>query len=211
MSAMTTPRKRGIPLSFMGLAGAALAACSAAPTQFYTLLPPPPAAPAAAAAPYRIDVQGVEVPPQVATQQMVVRTGAGELVPVDTRRWIAPLGDELRDALAAGLSQRLGAHDVHGLAGALLPQGQGLPVWRVSLKVQRFESALGASARIDALWSLRRGDDAAALTCASSVSESVGPGYEALAEGHQRAVAEIAARIAAAISAAQNGAARCPD
>jgi len=208
MSAMTTHRNRGIPV----LLGAALAlgACSTAPTQFYTLLPPPPAAPAAAA-PYQIDVRGVDVPPQVATQQMVVRTSAGELVPVDTRRWIAPLGDEIRDALSAGLSQRLGAHDVHGLSNAVLPPGQGLPTWRVNLKVQRFESALGTGARIDALWTLRRSDDAGAgLTCASSVSENVGPGYEALAEGHQRAVAEIAARIAGALGGAQNGAPRCP-
>ncbi|HZR37838.1 MAG TPA: PqiC family protein [Nevskia sp.] len=206
MSAMTI--HRSIPV----LACAALAACAEAPTQFYTLLPPPAAAPpAAAAAPYQIDVQGVEVPPQVATQQMVVRTGAGELVPVDTRRWIAPLGDEIRDALSASLARRLGAHDVHGLSHAVLPEGQGLPTWRIRLRVQRFESALGASARIDALWTLRRGDDAAAaLTCASSVTESVGPGYEALAEGHQRAVAKLAARIAAALGGAQNGAARCP-
>ncbi len=196
---------RSIPV----FACAALAACAATPTQFYTLLPPP-AAPVAAAAQYQIDVLGVDVPPQVATQQMVVRTGAGELVPVDTRRWIAPLGDEIRDALSAGLSQRLGAHDVHGLS-SVPANGQGLPTWRVKLKVLRFESALGASARIDALWTLRRGDDmAAALTCASSASESVGPGYEALAEGHQHAVAELAARIAGALGTAQNGAARCP-
>lgn len=184
----------------------ALAACGTTPTQFYTLMPPPAAA-APATAPFRIDVQGVDVPPQVSTQQMVVRTGAGELVPVDTRRWIAPPGDEIRDALSANLSQRLGAHDVHGLSGATA-KGQGVPTWRINLKVQRFESALGAYARIDALWTLRRDDGGAALTCASSVSESVGPGYEALAEGHQRAVADLAARIAAAIGQGTTG--NCP-
>lgn len=181
-----------------------LPACSAEPTRFYTLLPPP-GAPAAAAAPFQLEVLAVDLPQQVATQEMVVRTGAGELEPVDTRRWIAPLGDELRDALSAGLSARLGAHDIHGLPNAAAP---GLPTWRVGLKVQRFESALGGSARIDALWTLRRSDDnGLLLTCASSVSESVAPGYEALAEGHQRAVARIAGRIAAAISA---GAGSCP-
>lgn len=192
-------------------AALALGGCASTPTQFYTLMPPP-AAPVPATAPYQIEVQGVDLPPQVATQQLVVRTGAGEMVPVDTRRWIAPLGDEIRDALSAGLSQRLGAHEVHGLSNALPPKGQGLPTWRVNLKVQRFESSLGAYARIDALWTLRRSDDGgAALTCASSVSESVGPGYEALAEGHQRAVAELAGRIAGAISGAgQASAASCP-
>jgi uncharacterized lipoprotein YmbA len=181
-----------------------LGACSGEPTRFYTLLPPP-GPPAAAAAALQIDVQAVDLPPQVDTQQMVVRTAAGELAPVDTRRWIAPLGDELRDALSAGLSRRLNAQDVHGLAGAAAP---GLPTWRVDFKVQRFESTLGGAARIDALWTLRRGDDKAPrLTCASSVTQNVGPGYEALAEGHQRALEEIAGRIAAAIG---SGAAACP-
>jgi uncharacterized lipoprotein YmbA len=185
------------------LAALGLGACASTPTRYYTLLPPP-GVPAAAAAPYRIEVQAVELPQQVDTQQLVLRSAAGELVPLDTRRWIAPLGDELREALSAGLSQRLGAHDVHGLANAT----EGLPTWHIGVKVQRFESVLGGSARIDALWTLRRGGDTAPrLTCASSVTESVGPGYEALAEGHQQAVAEIAGRIAAAIS---GGAGSCP-
>lgn len=191
---------------FPVLLACGLGACAATPTRYYTLLPPPPAAPAAAAAPFQIEVDAVDLPQQVDTQQLVLRTAQGELAPVDTRRWIAPLRDELRDALSAGLSQRLGAHDVHGLANAISAQGQ--PTWRIGVKVQRFESSLGGAARIDALWTLRRSDDKAPrLTCASSVSESVGPGYEALAEGHQRAVGEIAARIAAALS---GGATACP-
>jgi uncharacterized lipoprotein YmbA len=186
---------------------AMLAGCGTTPTQFYTLLPPP-AAPAAAA-PFQIEVQPVDLPAQVATQQMVVRTGAGEMVPVDTRRWIAPLSDEIRGALAAGLMQRLGAQDVSGLSGAA--SAKGLPVWRIDLKVQRFESVLGAQARIDALWTIRRnGDTAAVLTCASSVTENLAPGYAALAEGHQRALAVLTGRIAAAISGAQQGTAVCP-
>lgn len=183
----------------------ALAACASAPTQYYTLLPPP-APPVAATAPFRIEVQPVDLPSQVATPLLVVRTGTGEMVPVDTRRWIAPLGDEIRAALSAELSRRLGAQDVYGLSGAATA---GAPIWHIGLKVQRFESALGVSARIDALWTLRRAD-AAPLTCASSVSENVAPGYEALAEGHQRAVAELAARIAAAVQAAQQGQGACP-
>ncbi len=190
----------------------ALAGCSSAPTQFYTLLPAPQPAPAAAAAPYQIEVQPVDLPPQVVTPQLVVRTGGGEMVPVDSRRWIAPLGDEVRDALSADLSQRLGVHDVYGLPNGVAAAGQGPATWRISVKVQRFESSLGAYARIDALWSLRRaGDSAAALTCGSSVAEAVQPGYAALVEGHQRALAELAGQIAAGLAAAQRGGgAACP-
>lgn len=189
----------------------ALAACSSAPTQFYTLLPPA-AQQQAAAASFQIEVQPVDLPPQVSTPELVVRTGNGEMVPVDSRRWIAPLASELRDALSANLSSRLGAHDVYGLPNSAAPKGQGPATWRISVKVQRFESALGAYARIDALWSLRRaGDNTIAVTCSSSVSEAVQPGYPALIEGHQRAVADLAGQIAAGLGAAQqSGAPVCP-
>ena len=180
-----------------------LAACASAPTQFYTLLPPPAAAPATAAS-FQIEVQPVDLPPQVSTPQLVVRTGGSEMVPVDTRRWIAPLGDEIRDALSADLSRQLGARDVYGLPGGGI--APALPVWRISVKVQRFESALGAYARIDAVWTLQRaGEQGIALTCGSSISESVQPGYADLVEGHQRAVAQLAARIAAGLGTVQQG------
>ncbi len=189
----------------------ALAGCSSAPTQFYTLLPPA-SAQAAATASFQIEVQPVDLPPQVSTPQLVVRTGSGEMVPVDSRRWIAPLGDEFRDALSVDLGSRLGARDVYGLPNSTAPKGQGPATWRISVKVQRFESALGAYARIDAVWTLRRaGDTAIAATCSSSVSETVQPGYPALIEGHQRAVADLAGQIAAGLGAAQQGGALiCP-
>ena len=186
----------------------ALAACSSTPSHFYTLLPPPAAPPAAGAA-YRIEVQPVQMPEQVATEQMVVRISTGELVPVETRRWIAPLGDEIRGALSADLSQRLGANDTYGLpAGA----GGSLPLYRISVKVQRFESSLGAYARIDALWTVQRAgvDSAAGLTCGYSQSQPVQPGYEAMAQGHQQALAAIADRIAATVGALRGGGASCP-
>lgn len=185
----------------------ALTACSSNPTYYYTLLPPP--APAAAAAGFRIEVMPVDLPAQVTTPQMVVRAGDGEMVPVDTRRWIAPLGDEIRGALSADLSQRLGANDTYGLpAGA----GGSLPLYRISVKVQRFESSLGAYARIDALWTVQRAgvDSAAGLTCGYSQSQPVQPGYEAMAQGHQQALAAIADRIAATVGALRGGGASCP-
>jgi len=184
-----------------------LSACASTPTQFYTLLPPPQQQ--VAAAPFQIELQPVDLPQQVSTPQLVVRTGSGEMVPVDTRRWIAPLGDEIRSALSADLTQRLGAADVYGLSNA--GAEKGVVTWRISVKVQRFESALGAYARIDALWTLRRSNDnAIAATCSSSLSENVEPGYAALVEGHQRALSDLAGQIAAGLASAQQGGLRCP-
>lgn len=206
-----TMTRNAVSIALAAALALALGACSNTPTRFYTLVPPP-AAQTPATASFQIEVQPVDLPPQVASQQMVVRTGTGELVPVDTRRWQAPLGDEMREALSTELGRRLGAHDVYGLANAVAPKGQGPETWRITVKVQRFESALGGYARIDALWTLRRaGDNTIAAACSSSVSETVQPGYEALVEGHQRAVVDLADRIAAVLEAAQNGGgAVCP-
>jgi uncharacterized protein len=184
-----------------------LAACGSTPTYYYTLLPPPVTA--APAPGFQIEVLPVDLPSQVSTPQLVVRTGGGEMVPVDTRRWIAPLGDEIRGALSADLGQRLGAHDVYGLPAGGTPSAA--PVYRINVKVQRFESSLGAYARIDALWTVRRaGAGDAALTCAASLSQPVQPGYEAMVEGHQQALGALADRVAASIAALRGNAPACP-
>jgi uncharacterized lipoprotein YmbA len=178
----------------------ALGACaSSPPTRYYTLLPSG-GAPTAADAGYQIEVMPVDVPAQVDVPQMVVRTSGGEVVPVDTRRWIAPLPDELRSALSWQLTHALGARDVAGFS-----KDASTPTYRVNLRVQRFDSAPGAYARIDAVWSVRAigRDTAAPAVCSSSANITVTSGYAELAQGHQQALAKIAGEIAASIRAAQ--------
>lgn len=192
----------------------AFAACSADRTHFYTLLQPEPAtATVAGGAAFAIDVQHVRVPAQVDQPQLVVRQGAGELALVETRQWIAPLKDEMRGALSAALTQRLHAHDVAGVAAPA-----GMPVYQVTVDVQRFDGWLAHSVGIDAVWTVRAGGDVDAQrvrtswTCASHAGVAVGSGYEPLVVGAQQAVAQIAAQIATLIEAAQRdaGTAGCP-
>ena len=175
---------------------ALLAACASAPTRYYTLLAPdaPNAAPAADPA-FQFSVAPVAIPPQVDIPQLLVRQGAGAMQPVETRRWVAPLASELRDALAATLHARLAVPEVSGVS----PDPR-LPLFRVKVAVQRFESQLARSARIDAAWTIESARDAKlAATCESSITVPVAAGYEALAEGHQKAVAAIATQISAAL------------
>lgn len=181
---------------------AALAACGSAPLRFYTLVAPA-AAPATTAPGYSIEVLPVNVPLQVDQPQLVLRHGTGQVSLSEDRQWIAPLPDELRAALSAELSRRLGAADVYRVA-----QPEGRPVWRIKLDVRRFESELDRSARIEALWTLQSPvEKMAPLVCASSVEERVGVGYPALVEGHQRALGRIAEQIAGVIG---SGGTRCP-
>ena len=87
-----------------------------------------------------------------------------------------------------------------------------MPVYRIKVTIQRFESALGDRALIDAVWSVREAGAATApLTCATRASEPARGGYEGLAEAHQEALAVIAAAIATGVRAlAAGGGGRCP-
>jgi uncharacterized lipoprotein YmbA len=171
-----------------------LAACSSVPTHFYTLMQPAdPAAEPGATAPFAIDVMPVGIPAQADQPQLVVRTGAGSVAVLDNEHWAAPLADEVRAALSDDLVRALGTRDVRGQAGQA-----GEPVYRIQVDVRRFESVPADHALIDADWSVRRGD-AVVAACRGEAKESVAAGYEALVEGHQRALAQIAAQIATTI------------
>jgi uncharacterized lipoprotein YmbA len=178
-----------------------LAGCASAPTDhFYTL--GGDAAPAQAtqtgrhAAAFFIEVPPVGVPQQVSRSQLVINTGPGQVDIKEQERWSAPLSDEISRALSADLTRQLGTIDVYRT-----PRPAKLPVYRVTVNVQRFESSLGAHARIDAVWSVRQVPGDAVLTCRSTVSETVGAGYDALVNGHRRAVRHIADDIATAVDA----------
>lgn len=192
------------PWIFAGAVALGLAGCASAPLHYYTLLAPAGAATVAATpAPYPFELLPVAVPAQVDVPQLVVREGGQGMLPLNDQRWIAPLGDEIRGALAADLARQLGVADMSGLPG------NGAPRLRIKLDVRRFESVPGNHALIDAAWSLRLtggsgGQDA--LSCSSRISEPVGAGYDALVAGHQQALATLAARIATTARAYEAGA-----
>ncbi|MGH8780620.1 PqiC family protein [Paraburkholderia sp.] len=175
-----------------------LAACSSPPSRFYTLGSDAAATPtvSAARAPLLIEVPPVDVPSQVAKTSFVVQTGPNQVDVLEQTRWASLPGDEIRRALSVDLTQRLNTIDVFGT-----PYPDGVPVYRVSVNVQRFESWPGSHALIDAVWSVRAVRTQAVLTCRSVISEPVAGGYDALVDGHRRAVQDISAQIAAGIGA----------
>lgn len=171
-----------------------LGACASAPMHYYTLIAPVAdnAVPPASGTPLQFELLPVGVPTQVDQPQLVVRQGGQGIAILDGERWIAPLGDEVRGALSADLARALHAQDVTGLPD------NGKPVLRIKLDLRRFDSEPGNYALIDAAWSLRLPGEAgrAVLACSNRVSESIGPGYDALVQGHQRALARLAEQIA---------------
>ncbi len=177
---------------------------SAAPIRFYTLLPAATrdATPAQDPA-FRIELGAVAIPSQVDTPKIVIRESAGRLAPVEGQRWIAPLADEVRASLSAALTRTLGVPDI-GYASA--SETKGLPLYRVRVTLRRFESVLGSKALIDASWTVSSASDKGkSASCDSRVESDIADGFDALAEGHQRALAALAGRLARGLEALNAG------
>lgn len=186
-------------------AAVALAACTSPQSRFYTLgadsaASAVPVSASTAAPAWLIEVAPIDVPPQVAKNQLVVQTGPTQVRVLEEERWASLPGDEIRRALSTSLTQQLRTIDVYGTA-----HPDATPVYRVSMNVQRFESWPGSRALIDAVWSVRAVRSNAVMTCRSVVNEPVGGGYDALVEGHRHALAQISAQIAAAVQAMAAG------
>ncbi|MBJ7313802.1 PqiC family protein [Rugamonas sp. CCM 8940] len=165
------------------------------------------AAPKTAGGVLYIELQAVSVPQQVSRSQLVVTSGPGRVELLEQERWSAPLASELGQALSLAVTGELGAIDVFRT-----PTPEQAAVYRISTNVQRFESAPGQYALIDAVWSVRRVGSSAVLTCRSVANEALpaGSGYDALVAGHRRAVRQVGADIAKAVRAlAKSGQAGC--
>ncbi|KWF24617.1 membrane integrity-associated transporter subunit PqiC [Burkholderia pseudomultivorans] len=208
---MTTTRVNGLASgAAAAFAALALAACSSPPARFYTLSPADATAPvrtAPANPAFLIEVPSVGVPEQVAKNQLVVQKNAAQVDVLEQERWASPPADEIRRALSDDLAAQLGTIDV---ANSAYPPG--VPVYRISVNVQRFESWPGKRAAIDAVWSVRSLATQAVMTCRTSVAEPVADGYDALVAGHRRALDVVAAQAAAGVRAlaARRGAAAAP-
>ncbi|MBN3792183.1 PqiC family protein, partial [Burkholderia sp. Ac-20353] len=175
-------------------AALALAACGSPPARFYTLSPADATLAtrtAPANPPFLIEVPSVGVPEQVAKNQLVVQKSAAQVDVLEQERWASPPADEIRRALSDDLAAQLGTIDV---ANSATPAG--VPVYRVSVNVQRFESWPARRAAIDAVWSVRAVGTPSVMTCRTSIAEPVGDGYDALVAGHRRALDAIAAQAA---------------
>ena len=181
-------------LAIVGTLAALAAACTSAPSRFYTLSAT--ATPSAASSSLSIAVGPVSVPAAVDRPQIVINTSANQVTVDDFNRWAAPLQDNLARVVAENLVALLGAPRV-----TLFPQTLSADVdYRVQIEIRNFESAPGKSASLDAVWSVRRSRDGKTETGRTSAREKVdGNDYEALAAAHSRGVARLSQDVADAV------------
>jgi uncharacterized protein len=140
----------------------------------------------------------VSVPASVDRPEFVVQVAPNRVEIDEFNRWAAPLGEGIARTVAGDLAALLGTPDV-----ATAPFANFDPVYRVTINVQRFDSVQGEAALLEAVWAVREtagGKTRSGRTVAREALQ--GPGFDALAAAHSRALAKLSADIAAAIRAA---------
>ena len=178
---------------FAGLA----AGCASSPvTRFYTLSAA--AAPAATSSQLSVVVGPVSVPAVVDRPQIVVSTGPNQVRLDEFNQWASPLQNNIARVVAENLVAMLGTPRV-----ILFSQPLGVGAdYRAAIEVQRFESAPGEAATLDAVWTVSRTKDGKSQTGRTTVREVASDkGYDALAAAHSRGLARLSRDIADAVRA----------
>ena len=140
----------------------------------------------------------MSVPAVVDRPQIVVDIGPNQVRLEEFNRWAAPLQNNIARVIADNLVLMLGTPRVTLAAQSLSADTD----YRVAIDVQSFQSAPGAAAIVDAVWTVRRTKDGKTELGRTTVRETVPErGYDALAAAHSRALARLSQDIAAAISA----------
>jgi len=178
----------------------ALAGCASPRSNFYTLNSA--VKPVATKADYSVAVGPVSVPAAVDRPQIVVRLAPNQVAIDEFHRWASPLPDAISRVIAENLASLLGTPHVTVFTQ---PTAAGAR-YRVLVDVLRFESALGETANLDAVWTVRSTKDGTTRSGRTTASEPVSDReYATLAAAHSRALGRLSADLAGAIQALERG------
>ena len=175
-----------------GLMSAVCCACSSTPVHYYTLLRPTPTpSELTSAACCRVQIRRVVIPREVDRPELVTRSGEDEAMVLSNATWLAPLRDEIRDALTSQIDLKLVQ------ATAVEPAARA-PEPVVFVNVTRFESVPAQYVLVSANWRIQRTDlpKATSLTCETTARIAVKSGVSAIVQGYQQAIVKIADQIA---------------
>ncbi|MGC1676403.1 MAG: PqiC family protein [Candidatus Binataceae bacterium] len=174
---------------------AAVTGCgTTAPARFYSL-DSTAIADGAPATSVTVMVGPVVIPAAVDQPEFVVNTAPNRVEVDEFNRWVSPLNDAIARAVAGDLVVLLGTPNV---ATAQLANFN--PEYQVTIDVLQFESVPGQAAMVVAVWAVRKTANGVTRSGRTISRESVhGPGFDALAAAHSRAIAKVSADIATAI------------
>ena len=143
-----------------------------------------------------VAVGPVSIPAVVDRPQMVVTVGPNQVRLEEFNRWALPLQNNIARVIAENLTTELGTPRV-----TLFPDPTSVDAeYRAIIDVQRFESAPGDSATLEAVWIVRRMKDGNTERGRTAVRQAVTEkDYAGLAAGHSQTIARLSQDIADAV------------
>ncbi|KWD73813.1 membrane integrity-associated transporter subunit PqiC [Burkholderia ubonensis] len=143
-----------------------------------------------------IEVAPVAVPERLNRANLILNQRNGTFKLLEQDRWLAPLPDELRDALSQRLQSSLGAVDIYQRN----PSGVK-PQYRVAAAVVSMDAELGIRAGAVINWTVQRVSDGK-VTAGRTHAERPAPGEPgSLVLAYQQILTQAAAEIAMAVCA----------
>jgi uncharacterized protein len=186
---------RRVAITVVWTLGALICACASTPSHFYTLSTRAPATstPDTTSSNLTIIVGPVTIPAIVDMPQIVVSKGANQVSADQFNLWASPLRNNIALVVCADLATLLGTPNVSSVLRVDAD-------YRVEVDVQAFDSTLGESAHLSAMWTVRRVKDGKTQTGRTNARETMPEKtYQALAAAHSRALDQLSANIADAI------------
>lgn len=186
---------------------ATVAACGAsAPLRYHALSSGGGADLAPGSAAVLVEVLPIAVPERLNREEIVLTAASGQLDVRSGDRWAAPLSDEMRQLVDDALWRRLRAADIY--AAPVTPSANGLPQYRLALRVERMEAIAGRQAVVEATWTVRKLPQGQPAICRAGAGEALAaPTPEAAVAGLSRASAMRAEAVANSLQRLQQGAA----
>jgi hypothetical protein len=167
------------------------------PVTYYTLTPLPREAPAPPPSGIALEVMPVRLPELLQRPQMVVPQDSGALGLAETQRWGNPLDQDMRRLLVENLGMLLSSDAV-----VASPYGDRVAAaYRLEVEVRGCTVQPGSGLNFEAVWMVTRpGAAKALLVRRTELREALaGPGPDALAAAHSRALGALSREIAEAI------------
>lgn len=181
---------------------ALLCGCASEPDTFYTLMPAAshPRSPSTTEVNRVIAVGPVTIPSGIDQAQLVINKGNHQLDIRESERWGSPLKDELNAALVARLGNVLANSTV-----VAYRQSAGVDAQiRILVDIARFELGPGNQASLDAVWTIKEGEESLEKRGRTVVSiPSDGATYEQLAHAQGKALDILAKAITDQLRAGQ--------
>jgi hypothetical protein len=193
--------------SFLMLVMLTIWGCASAPVRYYTLIPRTDSSNAALANTCcDVEIRSVRIPAEVDRPELVTRQSNEQVAVLSNDLWIAPLRDEVRNALLNDI--RVNLRQAQPTVTA------GIKRYVVFIDVSRFESAPANYALIQAQWRVAAAaaPKSEVQPCTTTAQVDIAGGVSGMVLGYQQAISRVASGITGKLLSAADGSDyQCPN